>query len=157
MKLSATEEGVLALEEIPPFLFDLLKEVGIRGASDDPHVENRLYPSPGDDPLLEEDWKALVQPELQEFFLSARETVQADLRRAVKKDDAFFMEIPPNHMDAWLNALNQARLALAGEHRVEEKDLAGEPLPDPSNPRSLALFQISFFGFLQECLVRMQD
>ncbi len=157
MKLSATEEGVLALEEIPPFLFDLLKEIGTRGASDDLHVENRLYPSPGDDPLLEEDWKALVQPELQEFFLSARETVQADLRRAAKKDDAFFLEIPPNHADAWLNALNQARLALAEEHRVEEKDLAREPRPDPSDPRSLALFQISFFGFLQECLVRMQD
>lgn len=157
MKLSATEEGTLALEEIPPFLFDLLKEVATRGASDDLRVENRLYPSPGGDPLLEEDWKALVQPELQEFFLSARGTVQSDLRRAAKKDDTFFMEIPPNHADAWLNALNQARLALAEEHRVEEKDLAREPHPDPSDPRSLALFQISFFGFLQECLVRMQD
>ena len=31
--------------------------------------------------------------------------------------------------------------------------LAEEIVPDSSDPRSLALFQISFYGFLQECLV----
>lgn len=157
MKLSATAEGILALEEIPPFLFQILKEIVTKGASDDPAVESRFYPAPAEDPLLVEDWKSLVQPELQELFLSTREVVHADLRRAVQKDGVFFMEIPPNHMDAWLNALNQARLAIAEENHFEEKDLSGDVSPDPEDPRTFALFQISFYGFLQECLVRLQD
>lgn len=157
MKLSATEEGALALEEIPPFFFQVLEEIVTRGASGDSRVEDRFYPAPAEDPLLAEDWMSLVRPELQDLFLSARETVQNDLKTAYQKGDSFFMEIPPDHMDAWLNALNQARLAIAEENHFEEKDLSGDVSPDPEDPRTFALFQISFYGFLQECLVRMQD
>lgn len=157
MKLSATDEGALNLEEIPPFLFDLLEAVPQRAASQDPRVENRFYPPPAEDELLQEDWKSLVQPGLQECFLSAREIVISDLRRVSETKDGSMVQIPSNHMDAWLNTLNQARLAIAEENRFGEKDLAGEIVPNASDPRSLALFQISFYGFLQECLVRMQD
>jgi hypothetical protein len=157
MKLTATEGGALDLEEIPPFLFELLKAVPLRAASDDPRVESRFFPAPAEDELLEEDWKTLVQPELLEMFLSAREVVQADLRGASETGEGLSMEIPSNHMDAWLNTLNQSRLAIAEENSFGEKDLSEEIVPDASNPRSLALFQISFYGFLQECLVKMQD
>jgi hypothetical protein len=157
MKLTATEGGALDLEEIPPFLFELLKAVPLRAASGDPRVENRFFPAPAEDEILEEDWKALVQPELQEIFLSAREVVQADLRGASETGEGRSMEIPSNHMDAWLNTLNQSRLAIAEENGFGEKDLSEEIVPDASNPRTLALFQISFYGFLQECLVKMQD
>ena len=107
--------------------------------------------------MLVEDWKSLVHPGLQETFLSAREVVLADLRRISEIDGKFTMEIPKNHIDAWLNALNQARLAIAGENHFGERDLAKEIVPDSTDPRSLALFQISFYGFLQECLVKMQE
>ena len=157
MKLAATEEGALDLEEIPPFLFGLLQAVPLGAASKDPRVETRFYPVPALDDLLVEDWKTLVHPELQETFLSAREVVLADLRRTSEAEGRFSMEIPPNHMDAWLSTLNQARFAIAEENHFGEKDLAEEIVPDSSDPRSLALFQISFYGFLQECLVKMQD
>jgi len=157
MNLTATEEGALALEEIPPFLFELVKAVPVRADSSDPRVENRFYPAPALDDLLVEDWKSLVHPELQSMFLSAREVVQADLRSAMELEDEFSMEIPADHMDAWLSALNQARLAIAEENHFGEKDLGEEISPDTSDPRSIALFQISFYGFLQECLVKMQD
>ena len=157
MKLTATEEGALDLEEIPPFLFELLKAVPLRAASGDPRVESRFFPAPAQDELLIEDWKSLVQPGLQDTFLSAREVVLADLRKTSETVGGFGMEIPPNHMDAWLNTLNQARLAIAEENGFGERDLSEEIVPDPSNPRLIALFQITFYGFLQECLVRMQD
>ena len=67
------------------------------------------------------------------------------------------MEIPPNHMDPWLGTLNQARLAIAEENHFGEQDLSEEISPDTSDPRSISLFQINFYGFLQECLVKMQD
>ena len=126
MKLSATEEGALDLEEIPPFLFELLKAIPLRAASDDPRVESRFYPAPAIDELLVEDWKSLVQPGLQESFLSAREIVLADLRCASAAGDGFAMDIPANHMDAWLSALNQARLAIAAENHFGEEELSQE-------------------------------
>ncbi len=157
MKLTATEEGALDLEEIPPFLFELLQAVPLRAASSDPRVESRFFPAPAQDEILLEDWKSLVQPELQATFLSAREVVQADLRGTSELEEGFSMEIPPDHIDPWLSTLNQARLAIAEENHFGEKDMSEEFSPDTSDPRSLALFQISFYGFLQECLVRMQE
>jgi len=157
MKLTATEEGALDLEEIPPFLYELLNAVPLQAASSDPRVESRFFPDPALDELLAEDWKSFVQPELQATFLSAREVVLADLLGTSELDEGFSMEIPPDHMDAWLSALNQARLAIAEENHFGEKDMSEEISPDTSDPRSIALFQISFYGFLQECLVKMQE
>jgi len=147
----------LALEEIPPVLFGLLQAIPLRAASEDPRVESRFYPAPALDALLVEDWKSFVRPELQETFLSAREVVLADLCGTLETEGGFSMKIPPNHMDPWLSTLNQARLAIAEENHFGEKDLSEEIVPDSSDPRPLALFQISFYGFLQECLVKMQD
>ncbi|MBE2204759.1 MAG: DUF2017 family protein [Chthoniobacterales bacterium] len=157
MKLNANDEGALDLEEIPPFLFDLLEAVPRRAGSQDPRVENRFYPAPGEDEQLQEDWKSLVQPDLQEGFFSAREIVMADLRRASGHGDEYRMQIPSKHMEAWLNVLNQARLAIAEENHFGEKDLSEDIVPDAADPRSMLLFQISFYGFLQECLVKMQE
>lgn len=157
MKLHAANDGALVLEEIPPFLFDLLGEIVGRASSNDPRVEARFFPDPASDQELIEDWKSFVQPELLEFFQSARETVKADLRGASEHDGVFSMSIPKIHGDAWLSALNQARLAIAEESGFDEKDMAAEVAPAPEDPRALALFQVGFYGFLQECLVRMQD
>ena len=156
MKLTATEEGALDLAEIPPFLYELLQAIPLRAASSDPRVESRFFPAPAQDEVLVEDWKSLVQPELLAIFLSAREVVQADLHSASELEEGFSMEIPSNHMDAWLSVLNQARLAIAEENHFGENDMSEEISQDTANPPSLALFQISFYGFLQECLVKMQ-
>lgn len=157
MNVSTTHEGALALQEIQPFLFDLLEAIPQRANSQDPRVEDRFHPVPADDATLQEDWKALVQPSLHEHFLSAREIVMSDLRRVTEDRTGRQLQIPARHMDAWLNALNQARIAIAEENHFGEKDLSEEIVPDSADPRSLALFQVSFYGFLQECLVKMQD
>jgi len=157
MKLSASENGSLEMQEIPPVLFQFLREIPSRAASQDPCVENRFYPIPAEDEVVVEDWNSLVQPELQALFLSNREVVLADLRAASEEQGTFSLEIPPNHLEPWMNALNQARLAMAEENHFQEKDLSEEVLPDPSNPRAFLLFQINFYGFLLECLVRMLE
>jgi len=157
MKLQPADDGALMLEEIPPFLFHLLSNIVVRASSRDPRVEARFFPDPARDESLIEDWKSLVQPELQFLFQSARETVQADLRGASEEDGVYSMKIPRKHADAWLNALNQARLAIAEESGFGEEDMASEVEPDPEDERAMALFEIGFLGFLQECLVRMQE
>jgi hypothetical protein len=157
MKIQPADDGALLLEEIPPFLFHLLGNIPVRASSADSRVEARFFPDPAREESLIEDWKSLVQPELQVLFQSARETVQADLRGASEEDAIYSMRIPHKHMDAWLNALNQARLAIAEESGFGEEDMASEVEPDPGDGRSMSLFEISFLGFLQECLVRMQE
>jgi len=158
MKLQAADDGSLILEEIPPFLFHLLGEIAGRAASKHPRVETRFFPDPASDEELIKDWKSLVQPELHAIFQSAREIVQADLRGASgSKESLRNMRIPQSHGDAWISALNQARLAIAEESGFDEKDMVAEGEPDPEDPRSMTLFQLGFYGFLLECLVRMQE
>ena len=57
----------------------------------------------------------------------------------------------------WIHAVAFFRSANEGEPTQSVNGQGQAPAPDTANPRSLALFQISFYGFLQECLVRMQD
>jgi hypothetical protein len=157
MNLSETDNGALALDDIPPFLSGLLQAIPVRAASDEPGVESRFFPSPGGDEHLAEDWQAFIRPDLQETFRSAREVVAGDLVQLSQAGEPSAMRIPRAHMEAWLNALNQARLSIAEEHHFGDADLSREVTPDPSDPRSLALFQINFYGFLQECLMRMLE
>jgi len=157
MKLQATGEGDLLIEEIPPFLLHLIREIPLRADSKNPRVEARFFPDPSSEETLVEDWKSLVQPGLLSLFQADRETVRADLRGVTEAGGLFVLRISKGHADAWLGALNQARLSIAEEWEFGESDIAGEAAPDPADPRAMALFQLGFYGFLQECLVRMQD
>ena len=160
MNVQVSTDGVFSLSEINPILFDLLREIILCGSSSDPRAEARFYPSPveGNEIAdLREDWKSLVQPELQMAFQQARDVVQADLRHASENEDGFAFQIPRHHADAWMNALNQARLALAEEHQLTEGDLSEHVLPSISGQREMILLQMNFYAFLQEWLVQMAD
>jgi hypothetical protein len=160
MNVQISGDGTIGLSGINPFLFDLLQGIVRSGASDDPAVGDRFFPAPvegGGERDLRDDWKALVQPELHAGFLEAREIVQADLRAADEAADGFAFQIPVRHADAWMNALSQARLALAIENRFTESELAAEMPAAAGGPRDLALLQMNFYAFLQEWLVRISD
>jgi hypothetical protein len=60
------------------------------------------------------------------------------------------------HLEAWIHALNQARLALAARHEFAERELERE-VPTEGGERALALFQIHFYGLLQEFFLRQLD
>jgi hypothetical protein len=148
------------LEKIPGFLVDLLTQLPMVGATSDDGAEARLYPPPSQDPDLEElvsDWNAHVQPGLQELFQSTRDVVAADLRQLDRGEEFPTLVIPLKHADAWLNALNQARLVLACEHGFEEAELSRPPRMPPSSPRDVARFQMDFYALLQEALLESTD
>ena len=160
MHVQVVQDGSIGLRGINPFLFDLLREIVRCGASGDPRVEARFYPPPveeGDLSDLREDWKSLVQPELQAAFQQARDVVQADLRNATETEDGCAFQIAPHHADAWMSALNQARLALAGENHFTEADLSADVPSAVGGPTERALLQMHFYAFLQDWLVQMAD
>ena len=119
MEFYETKSGRLGFRDIPPVLAELLRQIILHEVYDAEEVEERLYPSPSleaEEEDLREDWKAHVQPELHEQFQSARQVVEADLRGMKEDGDLSSLEFPLRHAESWLNALNQARLALAVRH-----------------------------------------
>jgi hypothetical protein len=148
---------------IHPLLVELLRAVALDPWERCPEGSERLLPSPGEDEDLRLDWEDHVQPELRRHFDSERAVVAADLQGMKEpmeqggKDEWASLEIPLAHAEAWLTTLNALRLSLVGEHRFTEVDLTHESLPDLSDARGIALMQVNFYAFIQECLVRCLD
>jgi hypothetical protein len=124
-----------------------------------PAVERRLFSAPAapNEKELCAEWKIYVEPELRRLFQSATETVTTDLEQLRKNEKPFAncaLRIPVAHSEAWLNALNQARLALATKYDFTEAELSDHYRSPIGSRRDLSLFQVNFYGFLQEFILR---
>src|SRR4051812_21053183 len=112
----------LEISELDPFLAELLRQVPASTRPEgDVGAETRVYSSPiaTNDPAVCAEWKTFVQPELRRIFQSATETVASDLEQLNGNEKTFAnrtLRIPCAHADAWLNALNQARLVIAARN-----------------------------------------
>ncbi len=123
-------------------------------------AEARLFPEPTHDPsiaAMRADWNAFVTPELQSHFQSARDMVSADLRRFTAGGGMDDLLIPLKHADAWLNVLNQVRLALAADIDFDETALESGEMPDLLSERGMIVFRINLYAFMQQCLVDALD
>ena len=152
--------GSLLITEIDPFLAELLRQIpASTNAAAVPAAERRLYTAPAGPNEKEfcAEWKVYVEPELRRLFQSATEIVEADLRQLGDCDklvENCTLRIPRQHADAWLNALNQARLALAAKFDFTEAELSDHFRSPLGSRRDLSLFQVNFYGFLQEFILR---
>ncbi len=141
--------------DIHPLFMELLADL--------PHVaarhkkaRARLYPDPfGEDASGEDhsDWDEHVRPELERHFTGTRERVAADLAALGSGARAACCLIPAGNIDAWLNALNQARLVIVEENGFGEAALSGAGPPDLLTQRGLALLKVHFYAHLQELLI----
>jgi hypothetical protein len=153
----------IEISELDPFLAELLRQIP---ASANPEgaeaAEQRLFSSPthGKETEICAEWKLYVEPELRRLFQTATETVAADLEQLNGNEKNLgnrTLCIPSKHTDAWLNALNQARLVIAAKYNFTDGEL-GEHFRSPiGSRRDLSLFQVNFYGFLQEFILREWD
>ncbi len=160
MQFYETTDGRLGFGHIPSVLAELLRQIPLWRERESDEAAARLFPSPCFDSEQEEfreDWKAHVEPELQEIFQSARQVVEADLRAMAKDGDEFTLEFPRKHGEAWLNALNQARLAIAAQHELGEKELAELESTVIATSHDLAVLQVNFYAALQQWLIEALD
>jgi hypothetical protein len=163
MEFFVSGKSRVGFRHIHPFLAELVRTLPelVEPAQLSDEAERRFYPVPSEEEDLHElrsDWRAFVEPELQEHFRSTRDIVAADLKSLVeRKSGAFELSIPLKHTDAWLNVLNQARLALGAELGFDEKLLAAPESPDLPNERGLTLFRINLYAFMQECLIELLE
>ncbi len=141
------------LRDIHPLFVSLLTELP-KAASRHKKAQARLYPDPigGEDHAeFRRDWKEHVRPELERLFASSREIVARDL--SALGGNGTKLAIPSTHLEAWLNALNQARLVIVEESNFSEADLDHREPPDLATRRGRSLLKIHFYGHLQELLV----
>jgi hypothetical protein len=158
MEIRRHDEQTVAVAGLNLFLCELLHQIGVSAKvdQDDPRVRGRLHSSPsgGAEPDFDSDWTEFVEPGLRQLFQSSLDIVEEDLADfpPAEPSDFHTLLVPVKHLDAWLNALNQARLALAERYQISERDM--ESAPAGNDTRALALFQIHFYGLLQEWFVR---
>ena len=159
MTVEVTRTGdSLRLARLDLFFVELLRQIPVSAdPGDSEAARERLYPVATDDPQANEDWQAYVHPELKEFFATGSQLVREDLEKFEQLDDSqdnWAFEIPAVHFDQWLNVLNQARLALAARFEFQEKEMGQSGPKTIETVRDLSLFQVHFYGFLQECLLQ---
>ena len=159
MNVTRRNNNTLLLAGLDAFLFELLRQMEAAATlgPDDPATP-RFFPKPAQEEEREmnEDWQEYVTPELRHLFEGAVQTVVRDLEtvESVPGDpEKLGVVIPVEHGNAWLNALNQARLALAERHRVTEEDMDRRLPLIVRTDRDFALLQIQFYGLVQEFLV----
>ncbi|MGH9032698.1 MAG: DUF2017 family protein [Acidimicrobiia bacterium] len=117
--VSLTEAEAELLRNIP----DELRPVLEAGRDPDDPVRERLFPRAYLDPTedhAEEEWQELVHPELIRERLRALERLTETLERATTRKGRLEIEIDADEAQAWLGAINDARLALGTRLGVTE-------------------------------------
>jgi len=150
----------LEISELDPFLAELLRQIpSSTNPEDSVDAEQRLFSRPAAKGEREScaEWKLYVEPELRKLFRTATETVAADLEQLDGNERTFAnrtLRIPARHADAWLSALNQARLVIAAKNNFTDGELCDHYRSPIGSRRDLSLFQVNFYGFLQEFILR---
>jgi len=154
------QADVIEVSDVDPFLAELLRQIPESTKPDGVEAaESRLFSSPaaGNEKEICAEWKVYVEPELRRLFRSATETVAADLQTLGANTKAFAnctLRIPTKNAEAWLSALNQARLVIASKFAFTEEELCDHYRSPIGSRRDLSLFQVNFYGFLQEFILR---
>jgi cell wall assembly regulator SMI1 len=128
-------------------------------SNDDDPARARLFPRAYLDPTeesAEEEWQALVHPELLRERLVALSQVAATLDGVEASGDGMAkVVLPPDAVQAWLSVLNDARLALGTRLGVtEDTDYSEFDSDDPNAPAHVAYGWLTYLqGDLVETLL----
>jgi hypothetical protein len=163
LDVSRRPDGSVVVDGIFPLLVASLLEVPELLENPEGPVRKRLFPEPAEDRKQCEDWERLVHPDLFALLASAREIVARDLR-GLEPGEPFQgiprwrLEIPPAHVNAWISALNAARLALGALHGIETEvelhpDLIAKGKKVEIDERTLAVIKINVLAEMQALLI----
>jgi hypothetical protein len=161
LRVHPVDEKRIRISGIEPFFAECLQQLPeILEKRDAPAVRKRLFPAPtGNDERANEDWKRLVETDLRHLFVSAGEIVVRDLT-GLQPESAgnarLQVTFPVEHVNAWMSALNQARLILGELHGVKERDMDAQDF-DPRDPKQTAVLKIHIFGCLLHLFVEHES
>jgi hypothetical protein len=161
-------DGGIRMTELAPWFVGVLLELPELLDSDQPEaVSRRLYPDPSNDDEQKRDWEKFVRPELFALVASAREIVMRDIGGMGPEEEPaglvlWSLAIPADHIQAWISALNVARLTLSEKYGIDEDDMLDhdEPIDLESeewNEKHFALARIHLLGYLQQMLIEEES
>jgi len=158
MHITRLDRRTLALAQLNPVCCELLRKiVSSADPGEDGPAHARLFQTPtaGREPEADRDWREYVEPDLRRLFQDALEVVAEDLKTlsGEGRRGGATLCIPVPNLEAWVHALNQARLAIVAREGFSEKEMDGR-VPLEGEARALTLFQVHFYGFLQEAFLR---
>ena len=157
MLIRRLKESSIEFIDIESLEAELLRQVpGVCESGGDDRSEARLFSDPADssDSQFLTDWAEYVRPELRHLFISSRNTVKEDLKKLSNLPGRLGrLVVPRAHSDAWLNALNQARLILATKFNFTDRELSMHEAPKWFSRRDLVLQQINFYAEIQERII----
>jgi hypothetical protein len=157
MLIRRLKEDSIELMDIEPIEAQLLRQVpDVCDGGGDDRSEARLFSNPADasEGSFLNDWAEYVRPELRHLFLTARKTVKEDLEKLSNSPGRLGrLVLSRAHSDAWLNALNQARLILATKFNFSDRELSVHESPKWFSRRDLVLQQINFYAEIQERII----
>jgi len=161
LRVQLFDEKHIRISGIPPVLTFMLRELPeILELRDSPDARARLFPDPtASDEVTNDEWRQVTAPELRHLFVSAGETVARDLT-ALTADESGPEEHQVTfsvvHVNAWMNALNQARLILAAVHEIGDKDMNRSDF-DPKSSKDVAALRIHLLGYLLHLFVELEN
>jgi hypothetical protein len=150
LRVSITDAEAELLRSIPGELGPVLSAPV---DPDDP-VSERLFPRAYLDPTeegAEREWQELVRPELVRERLAALERLTKSLERGQAREGRIEVDLDADEAQAWLGALNDARLALGTRLGVTE-DLDYDDVPE-DHPDAAAYAVYGWLTWLEGDLV----
>jgi hypothetical protein len=130
----------------------LLEVPGILEQAKSGPAHERLFPMPTTDHAkINEDWQQFVVPELERLFASAGEILAKDIEPLLQKKKE--LVLPVAHCDAWVSAINQARLILGAQHAVTEQDMEESRFALLPGAKQQALLRIHVLGYIVQVFV----
>jgi len=134
---------------------ETLKGVPMLLESSDTRVRERLLPETCDDPEAEAQWRRHAVPELERLFLSRAQLVRRDLlgMRRLGGAETQVLLIPDGHTNAWLAAINAARLALFVLNDLTAAHMESEGLAKATSKQQEAVLRIHLLAEVQAVLL----
>jgi len=160
LRVQPLDEKRIRISGIPPVLATMLRELPeILELRDAPEAHQRLFPNPTvKDENINKEWAQMTTPELRHLFVSAGETVTRDLIALAsdkKGRDPQQVIFPIEHVNAWMSAINQARLILAEVHKIDEQEMNRTDF-NPVSSRDMAALRIHLLGYLLHLFVELE-
>ena len=138
---------------LDPVILDCLHALPeILDQRDQPAARCRLLPDPTTDRAINADWQQTISPELRHAFVAAGDTVARDLTGITPEGELTFAV---EHLNAWMSALNEARLILGEIFRITDSDMESADF-DVTTPKGLAVFRIHVLGYFLQLLIELE-
>ncbi|MFT4513554.1 MAG: hypothetical protein ACI89X_001877 [Planctomycetota bacterium] len=154
MWVARVDEGFM-FGDLTPSAVETLKGVPMLIESSDSRVRDRLLPETCSKEEDEQHWREHAVPELERLFLSRAQLVRRDLDslRKMPESQNSVLLVLDVHVNAWVAALNAARLALFALNDMTAEHLDVEGFEKATPKQQEAILRLDMMAEMQAVML----